>query len=369
MTGEIEAFGDLIVASGVADSLGASHNKIPVQGVCANCSAHMDGNFCGVCGQKARVHRSLAHVGEELLHGITHFDGKAWTTIPMLLFRPGQLTRDYIEGKRVRYIAPVPMFLLVVFLMFFVFSFVHITDNRAAGMKDIDGNPMTQVEVDNERVKVNARLAQLDRDIAEAVKGPNPEQIVVLKGLRTEVKSELERLNTNTTRMTGSPTDIPSEIAREIQTNNPRINLGNQSLNEKAALALRNPELVLYKIQGKAYKLSFLLVPMSLPWLWLMFFWKRKFRMYDHAIFALYSISFMSLLFILGSGGLALGIDTLWFWVPLILAPLVHMYVHLKGTYEIGTLGALWRTVALWFGAVITLSLYAVFMITLGVLD
>ena len=38
----------------------------------------------------------------------------------MLLFRPGKLIRSYIDGHRARYVAPVPLFLMVIFLMFFV---------------------------------------------------------------------------------------------------------------------------------------------------------------------------------------------------------------------------------------------------------
>ena len=104
-------------------------------------------------------------------------------------------------------------------------------------------------------------------------------------------------------------------------------------------------------------------------WLWLMFAWKPEVRLYDHAVFALYSISFMSLLFILGSLALTFDITAGWFWAPLLLAPFAHMYAQLKGAYALNRSAALWRTAALWFAAVITLSLYAALMVALGVLD
>ena len=164
--------------------------------------------------------------------------------------------------------------------------------------------------------------------------------------------------------------DIPAEIGREFATSDLKVNLGNETINQKARHALKNPELVLYKIQGKAYKLSFLLVPLSLPWLWLMFSWKREVRLYDHAIFALYSISFMSLLFVVGSLALAAGIGFGLFWFLLVFAiPVAHMYVQLKGAYALGRFGAGWRTIALAFASVVTLSIYAVIMIVLGVVD
>ena len=61
---------------------------------------------------------------EEFAHGLYHFDSKAWRTLPMLAFRPGKLTRDYTHGRRARYVAPLALFLLSIFLMFFVFGFV-----------------------------------------------------------------------------------------------------------------------------------------------------------------------------------------------------------------------------------------------------
>ena len=69
---------------------------------CPNCRAALAGSFCSDCGQRTPVNRTLTEVGHELLHGITHFDGKACTKLPKLVFRPGRLTRDYIAGKRAR---------------------------------------------------------------------------------------------------------------------------------------------------------------------------------------------------------------------------------------------------------------------------
>ena len=40
----------------------------------------------------------------------------------MLAWRPGELTRRYIEGERARFISPLALFLFTVFLMFAVFS-------------------------------------------------------------------------------------------------------------------------------------------------------------------------------------------------------------------------------------------------------
>ncbi len=58
----------------------------------------------------------------------------------------------------------------------------------------------------------------------------------------------------------------------------------------------RNPGLMLYKLQTNAYKFSWLLIPLSVPFVALLFLWRRRFGLYDHAVFVTYSIAFMSLM-------------------------------------------------------------------------
>jgi hypothetical protein len=373
MSGEIEALGGLVTAGMAADALDTPRPGQPVaHGNCANCGAPLSGSFCASCGQKAHVHRSLVHVGEEFLHGITHFDGKAWQTLPMLFFRPGRLTRDYIEGKRARYIAPVPLFLLVVFTMFFTFSFVSVAPG--GGASSGSDKPLTQAEARQELPKIDAKLADLDRQIAEAKAKGESVALPGLIGARAGVATARDTVKARAEGEVRNPIDLPGAIAEEIGSAGKNgeldVNLGDEALNVKARKALKNPELALYKIQSKAYKFSFLLVPLSLPWLWLMFFWRRDVQMYDHAVFALYSISFMSLLFVIGSLAAVLDISFGLFWAVLIVvAPLAHMFFQLKGAYALSTFGAAWRTGVLALAAVVTLSLYAALMVAFGLLD
>ena len=120
MSDQIEAAGALVTAGLAANPLDRPAGDGGQSGACANCGTALSGPFCSKCGQRAHLNRSIGDVFHEFLHGITHFDGKAWTTLPMLLFRPGKLIRSYIDGHRARYVAPVPLFLMVIFLMFFV---------------------------------------------------------------------------------------------------------------------------------------------------------------------------------------------------------------------------------------------------------
>ena len=131
--------------------------------------------------------------------------------------------------------------------------------------------------------------------------------------------------------------------------------------------AAHNPQLVLYKMQSYAYKYSWALIPISLPFLWLLFAFRRDVTLYDHAIFATYSLSFMSLgvvaVRVLGLIGTPSAIVA----PAVLIVPPLHMYRQLRGAYLLGRFGAAWRTIALLFITAITSALFLAFLIYLGI--
>jgi Protein of unknown function (DUF3667) len=81
--------------------------------VCYNCQAPLTGPFCAACGQKAHPLDPSAH---EVLHDVTHemlhVDGRIFRSVQQLLFSPGFLTREYFEGRRVRWVTPLRLYLI-----------------------------------------------------------------------------------------------------------------------------------------------------------------------------------------------------------------------------------------------------------------
>ena len=55
---------------------------------------------------------------------------------------------------------------------------------------------------------------------------------------------------------------------------------------------------MIYKAQTSAYKYSWMLIPLSVPFVWLLFPFSRRFRGYDHTVFVTYSLAFMTLGFV-----------------------------------------------------------------------
>lgn len=99
----------------------AESQRPSAAGTCHNCHAEVSTAFCGACGQKAKVHIASAH--EFVHHFIGHYvaaEGKLWRTLGWLFARPGQLTVEFIRGRRGQFIDPLRLLLTISLLMFLV---------------------------------------------------------------------------------------------------------------------------------------------------------------------------------------------------------------------------------------------------------
>jgi hypothetical protein len=97
-------------------------------GRCLNCATPLSGPYCAACGQAAQLKPlSLRYLLLALAGEIFDVDSKAWRSFLPLLFRPGHLTRQYIAGRRARYVGPVRLY-LATSVLFFVFA--ALTDSN-----------------------------------------------------------------------------------------------------------------------------------------------------------------------------------------------------------------------------------------------
>jgi hypothetical protein len=103
---------------------------------CENCGAAVAEKYCGVCGQRVEppVH-SLWHFAQVAAEDLTHADSRLWRTLAALLFKPGYLTREFLDGRRARYLPPVRLYLVLSVVFFLWASTTH------------SGGPVLQVSV------------------------------------------------------------------------------------------------------------------------------------------------------------------------------------------------------------------------------
>ncbi len=85
---------------------------------CENCGTNLADRYCAHCGQDAHVSLSIRHFVGEFVEGMFHFDSTFWRTFLPLLFRPGFLTEQYLNGKRKSYAPPLRSYLVLSLIYF-----------------------------------------------------------------------------------------------------------------------------------------------------------------------------------------------------------------------------------------------------------
>jgi len=295
---------DTAAPAGEAEADESGHTE---ESACLNCGTVLIGAHCHNCGQREHVHRTLGAFLHDLVHGALHIEGKLWRTLPLLFLQPGRLTREYVDGRRASYISPIALFLFAVFALFATF--------QLSGIVDPDPAVETQVRATTED---NGTIA-LDPD------GEGGGRVTLEK-------------------------------------------TGVAWLDKALAKAADDPELLVYKLKSNSYKYSWLLIPLSTPFVALLFLWRRRFGFYDHAVFVTYSLCFVTLFYV-----------CLWMlswtsvsgWLLFLagfLVPPIHIYKQLRGAYELRRHSALWRLAALMIFIPIILGLFFQSLLVVGLL-
>lgn len=89
--------------------------------ICHNCHTilSLENNFCPHCGQENHdLKVPIGHLAFEVFEGFTHFDTKFYNTMRAILFSPGKITKDFLEGRRGRYVPPIRLYFLISFIFF-----------------------------------------------------------------------------------------------------------------------------------------------------------------------------------------------------------------------------------------------------------
>ncbi len=80
------------------------------------------GLFCHNCGQEnIEPKESVWHLVSHFFQDITHFGVKFFTSLKDLIIKPGFLSKEYMIGRRVRYLNPIRMYLFTSAIFFLIF--------------------------------------------------------------------------------------------------------------------------------------------------------------------------------------------------------------------------------------------------------
>ncbi len=302
------------------------------ENVCPNCNELLgkEDYFCSHCGQK-RLGKKDYSVRKFLVESVGdffHFDSKFVHTIVPLLFKPGFLTKEYLEGKRQRFFHPFKMFL-----------FISVVYFLAAGMLSDKKEPEFEPAVKNTQTEEN--------------KPSNTFHI-------TTNNSSLQRLNSmnpDTLRKKVQKVGINKFVKNEFP--------GTSKIKQFVAkqyikINLSGPESFIEDLNHKISKMIFLVIPFFAGLLKL-FYIRRKTNYFNHLIFSFHFHSFIFMLFLIWEFLSLLMKISFFFILPIITA---YLFFALKRVYCQSRGKTLVKTFLLHIGYIIVLLVF--FIIVIG---
>lgn len=357
------------------------HADIPVGTPCANCEVPLQGTYCYNCGQLAEdFHRNSWHLLVEAVESLLHLDGRLFKTLPNLIRRPGQLTRDYLAGKRAWQVQPFRMFLVILLIVLFV---GHLATKSAEHKVEAEGGHATDTVAGSPNAEAAAKVEKARLEI-EANPDLSPtEKAAALAATRGDWAAFSARMaekasETSDVPATAGPvSQVPSPTAthatadsdevrvksRILEDDDPRLQSFRHWAEARMKAVKEDPERFALIMEIWLHRVAILALPVSALMLSLLFIFNRRYFVFDHLIFSMHSLSFQMLLatvILLLSmvvGGAA-------WWLILIMP--VHLYVHMKGAYQRSAFGTVVRMIVLFFLTSFTFSLLALLWLYLG---
>ncbi|MBX7249707.1 MAG: DUF3667 domain-containing protein [Caulobacteraceae bacterium] len=358
---------------------------------CMNCETPLQGTYCHNCGQLAEsFHKSVWHLFAEALESFFHWDGRLWRTLPPLIYKPGELTGNYINGKRAYQVPPLRLFLVLLVIVFFAGQYgtgghgdapapgfqgpagakVSATADgaRAQARRDVMADKtMTEADrrvalaaIDNNWATFGGALADSIRENSEAAmseraaKGKPPAPWDATQGGTTRDRIRVGDSEAGSTN---------GQIVFSDDKTNPAVS---RWFEDRARAIQQDPKRFWMIIENWAHRIAVLALPISALILTLLFVFQRRFYVYDHLIFSMHSLSFqlllLSTLWILGRWFGA------WVWFGLLLSP-AHLFVHMRGTYKTGIILTLVRMFFLFIFTTFAFSGLALLLFYLGFND
>tara|TARA_R110002126_G_scaffold15185_20_gene62598 strand:+ start:10364 stop:11302 length:939 start_codon:yes stop_codon:yes gene_type:complete len=247
------------------------------QRYCDNCHSALQGEFCHHCGQEKKSYiRNISGVVTEFFGEFSNWDTRLWRTLVPLWFRPGYLSRRYVDGHRVPYVPPLRLYLFTSIIAFLIFA--KLLPDTSTDLSNADEVVMQQAE---DAAAINTKMP----------------------GLVNEISSEIDKSREE------SPNGLDASFLPDE---------AEQEFNAKLDAIIANPKLAINKFFSLAPQMMFLLLPIFALLLKLLYIRSNRYYM-EHLIVALHSHSFilqMSVIY-LGLGLLQNSIG--WNWLATIV--------------------------------------------------
>lgn len=234
------------------------HGHVRTDKTCLNCNYVVENRFCPNCGQEnVETRKTFHHLFVHFFEDLTHYENSFWKTIRNLILKPASLTKEYLSGKRMSYLAPVRLYIFISFATFLTISLAPDMELENGPVKIDYGN---QTKEDSTAINKIIKEDKLnlgnfrDQKYLDSIQkyGPEDEK---LPDFMYNVMSKALRVTENNT-----ATEIREKFKESFIHNFP--------------------------------KALFIYMPIFAFFLWL-FHSKKKWYYFDHGIFTLHYFSFL----------------------------------------------------------------------------
>lgn len=300
---------------------------------CLNCDTHIVGNYCHNCGQEnIEPRESVWHLLTHFFNDITHFDGKFFTSIKVLVLKPGFLSKEYVIGKRASYLNPIRMYVFTSAIFFLIFFSIYKVDEKSLDIRNtISGNTVTQI-TNMDSVKFS--------EFTKKINNGKPMT-------RAEFKAYADTLNSVSFHIApghySSRQQYDSLLKAGIKKHNwfeRQLVYKDIELNEKYK---SDPKLIFPAIVNSFIhslpQMLFVLLPLFALILKLVYIRRKQFYYVDHAIFTIHLYVFIFLMMLLTFGIAKLRAFLHWQWLQflgllLVLSIFFYFYKALRNFYK-----------------------------------
>ena len=377
MSGELEA-GALGSVGGLSKGAGGGDLS---GDPCRNCGTVVTGRYCGNCGQLAQTfHRPIWSLASEVLGDFLSLDGRVMRTLPSLMLRPGRVTREYLMGKRQRFVPPFRLYLLTSFI-YFLMLFAY---GDSQGWFDIryanqGGVPVTIDAEPPEGVTQEEMSAAIDRAQEALDDAGVPVDLEVVGGGDADAAASGPEAD-------DLPVSAPSPEQLSWVGDDGRVNRdhilnsirGDEEIEggerdflemviSHAADAYENQGMFFASVRNWAPRIALALTPAMILLLALVYPFSKRIYIYDHVIVSLH---FQCWYYILSSVAfLFFWMDWDWFAALLFIAPPIYIYRLLRVVYSSGRILSFLRTGFILVSLTILVSIFFVVLIIVGAFE
>lgn len=266
---------------------------------CLNCRYVVENRYCPNCGQEnTDTRKTFVQLFVHFFEDLTHYENSFWKTIRNLIFKPASLTKEYLSGKRMSYLAPIRLYIFISFITFFLIPILQDSSNEE--VVDVNQTAAKEIVLTPDTLKTTQdnllNKKKLTADMAK--KGNIDKESSEL--LQKEVGQRKEDENADDYMNFGYRSVEHLDSIQKFGKADDKLSDWEYWINKKMLLVKKGKtkqeinEKLMESFFRNIPKALFIYMPLFAIVLWL-FESKKRWYYFDHSIFTLHYFSFLLL--------------------------------------------------------------------------